>query len=264
MYKIRQIWHGAGKLLTYTKQLFVWLWRKFRTFFLSVWHGSVLWGWFAVLLAGAFGMTSSGEFGGALCVVILSLFSLGSKYWHWAKEKGGTWATTNFCVIPLVLAGIVLSYFWVNDIRGTAAWSHLPKAWKTMLISSTMKIETLPAPACPHPPQTPLDIVNLKSTQVLVSPHSKPLLIPSVDVLYDTEARSFNLFNKGNSNVYLWACLYGDITRMPPQEYLKGKTATITPNGGSYHLYADNFQAAIDALGNLCTSLQSVQYLNKL
>lgn len=89
-------------------------------------------------------MTSSGEFGGALFVMGLALFSLGSKYWHWANSKGGVWKGLSIVTFPVLMCGFVFAYFWINDMRGNSPWSHAPNAYDAMLIATTFRLEILP------------------------------------------------------------------------------------------------------------------------
>jgi hypothetical protein len=138
----------------------------------SIWHGSIKWLWFSVLLAGAIGLISFGEFGGGLIVAWLSLLSLTSKYWHWAEHQQlehRFLSRSRYLVLAPALVAATLGYFYVDDARGSASWSHVPKAWESMMLASTVRLEGLTI-APPPEPQAPSDA--LKSTTPEATPPS--------------------------------------------------------------------------------------------
>ena len=121
--------------------------RNFLDGIVAVWHGSIRWGWFAVLLLGALTMTSSGEYGAGLALALLSLFSVTSKYWHWAETASGAlWKKMRLPFLIAMTVVALLTYFEVDDMRENAPWSHLPRAWNTMLVASRIRVSTLPIP----------------------------------------------------------------------------------------------------------------------
>jgi hypothetical protein len=130
------------------------LWAQFAQFFLSVWHGSVRWGWFAVLLVGAYTFTASGEFGAGFVLFLLTFFSLGSKFGHRTRALEGPWVLLAFVVYPALLTAAVLSFFYTNDLRNGAPWSQIPRAWDQMLIAAEFRVQALPLPPAktPEPP----------------------------------------------------------------------------------------------------------------
>jgi hypothetical protein len=108
-----------------------------------------------VLFVGGIAMASMGEFGGGLVVICLSTLSLGSKYWHWCAQ-GSVFQKTRWVVFPAIVFVCVLFYFMANDMRGDAPWSHLPKAWNSMLLATTVRLNEFPmvvpkAPSIPDP-----------------------------------------------------------------------------------------------------------------
>jgi hypothetical protein len=89
-------------------------------------------------------MTGTGEFGGGLVVAWLSILSLGSRYWHWAGAAGRLRKRPRFLVFPAIAVCVVLAYFVANDMKGQAPWSHIPHAWKAMLIASRLRATEFP------------------------------------------------------------------------------------------------------------------------
>ena len=81
--------------------------------------------------------------------------------------------------------------------------------------------------------------ISVKQTEI-----SKALLdIPftvSVDVAYEPGSKRLNIYNKGQTNIYLW----GSKTGTGPQK-IKTEPRIITP-GGSYYIFADTVES--DAL----------------
>ncbi len=118
---------------------------------LSIWHGSIKWGWFAVLVLGAVGMISIGEHGFGLLLIALAAFSVTSKLWH---QQNIHWFLRSMGTVGILFA-CVLCFFIARVIKGSAPWSHLPEGWNSMLIASTLKLETinLSAPPQPVPPK---------------------------------------------------------------------------------------------------------------
>lgn len=111
-------------------------------FFLDLWHGSVRWGWFAVLILGAFAMIGVDEYAGAYFVAALGIISAASNFWHWAQEK--QWLRTiRHGVFFLLPVSLILLFFWVGDVKGSKPWSHFPKAWDRMMVASTIRLETI-------------------------------------------------------------------------------------------------------------------------
>ena len=62
---------------------------------------------------------------------------------------------------------------------------------------------------------------------------------PSVEVAYTPENKRIQIYNKGNSNVWLWGTKY-----MNTKPNIKDKPVLITPNG-SYHILAEKFESLI-------------------
>jgi hypothetical protein len=120
--------YSAGKFIATTvraiavlvSSLFRYLLSKAIHSLSSIWHGSITWGWFAVLLLGALTMTSSGEYGGGLVAAWLSIFSLGSKYWHWAGAADGWWKKLRDLTVLPIFFCFILCYFVANDMRGNS------------------------------------------------------------------------------------------------------------------------------------------------
>jgi len=91
-----------------------------------------------------------------------------------------------------------------------------------------------------HPASTPTPTSSVAAAPKRQEPPAKPILIPSLDVLYDPQASAFNFFNRGSTNIYLWSSDYGQDPNLK-QEDMPSTSATITPNGGSYHINASQF-----------------------
>lgn len=95
-------------------------------------------------------------------------------------------------------------------------------------------------------PTPPLSVAAAPNRERLPA---KPILIPSLDVLYDSHASAFNFFNRGSTNIYLWSSNYGQDPNLK-EEDVPSTSVTITPNGGSYHINAPQFA---DQLRTLAT-----------
>jgi hypothetical protein len=65
---------------------------------------------------------------------------------------------------------------------------------------------------------------------------------PSVEVAYTPENKRIQIYNKGNSNVWLWGTKY-----MNTKPNIKDKPVLITPNG-SYHILAEKFESLINCV----------------
>jgi hypothetical protein len=128
-------------------------WKEIRRFFTDLWRGSVTWPWFVALLLGAATVASVDEFGVALVVGELAVISLASNYWHWAtKYRATLW--TRWVSFPIMVIMGTLLFFEVNEIKGPKPWSHIPKAWDRMMITSTARLESIQLrnPPCPSAP----------------------------------------------------------------------------------------------------------------
>ena len=118
--------------------------RRFWLLAISIWDGSIKWGWFAVFLLGGVAMLSITEPAFSLALFALSGFSITSKLWHWEIQTfpmgrrtiqiGGT---------MLILLLSTLSFFWVKQIKGDNPWSHLPQAWTAMLFAADVQLEVI-------------------------------------------------------------------------------------------------------------------------
>ena len=51
---------------------------------------------------------------------------------------------------------------------------------------------------------------------------------------YDSQAKAFNFINRGETNVYLWGDRVGDGVKSID------RPVTVTPRGGSYHIFAED------------------------
>ncbi len=116
--------------------------RRLGLLFLDLWHGSVKWGWFAVLILGALAMIGVDEYAGAYFVAALGIISAASNFWHWAQEKKGL-RKIRHGVFLLIPVSLILLFFWVGDVKGNKSWSPSPKAWDKMMVASTIRLETI-------------------------------------------------------------------------------------------------------------------------
>src|SRR5438309_716719 len=123
-----------GRLSFLLSSLFKFAIHWLRQFFMDLWHGSVKWQWFAVLLGVAVGVASVDEFGAAIAIGALAIVSIASNYWHWAARNAVT-KSTRILTFPVLVVLLVLLFFEVKEIKGVKPWSHLPKAWDDMLIA---------------------------------------------------------------------------------------------------------------------------------
>ena len=146
-------------------------------------------------------------------------------------------------LLVAVWASVVL---WIHPDQKPMA-AELAKSART-LASENGKIPTKIDAGAPRPNQKKTDSpvsVGPLSPSVAAVPErqelpAKPILIPSLDLLYDPQASAFNFFNRGSTNIYLWASQYGEGPNLK-EEDLPPISVTVTPNGGSYHINAPQF-----------------------
>ncbi len=62
---------------------------------------------------------------------------------------------------------------------------------------------------------------------------------PSIEVAYTPKKKRLQIYNKGNSNIWLWGTKY-----MDTKPNIKDKPVLITPNG-SYYILAEKFESIV-------------------
>lgn len=78
--------------------------------------------------------------------------------------------------------------------------------------------------------------ISLKQTEISKNLAELPYVV-SVEVAYDPSTKRINIFNKGQTNVFLWGSKMGDGPALIEKE-----PRLITP-GGFYYVFADQVEA---------------------
>jgi hypothetical protein len=81
--------------------------------------------------------------------------------------------------------------------------------------------------------------ISEKQAEISKSLLDIPFLM-SAEVTYDSALKRFNIFNRGQTNIYLWGTKLGDGPRS-----VESEPRLITPNGGFYFLRADEWEKKI-------------------
>jgi hypothetical protein len=230
----RTVGTACGKTVGFSVYLFLLAWNYLRRLVSDIWHGSVKWGWFAVLLLGAVGMAGVGEYAGALVVGLLAIVSAASNYWHWATRS--FWKQTRAIVFPAILIAAALLFFEVEEMRGTSQWSHIPKAWIDMSVAARLKVPEFPMRVWP-PPSVPQVATEPSPPGVRDRPFSlHPLKEEKADiVLRIVGTKRFAVLIQNNSNVVLrepkyWVAMY-NLTKSTATQY---QTVPIPTFGGDW------------------------------
>lgn len=202
----------------------------------------ILWGVFA-LVAFAVALVGKLSVNASTWVMWLAcaLASFGGYrliiYFEWSLAISLLSTAALTCVFSIVT---ILTLRWLNEAAAPPAMPANKAALVENPLSTPLHAEAnsiTVTPAQPAP-SAPVD------THKRLKAHPAPSLVPSVDVFYDEQSHTFNLINRGSSNIYLWLTKYGGDGSVKAKE-IADESRTVTGNGGSYHLYGDSFEEKI-------------------